>query len=210
MEAQMAAHSQRTTAELVDKAKRGEKEAFAELTRRCSTRLGPYIGSRIGPHLRGRLEVDEVLQETAARAFQSISRFEWRGEASFERWLETIAERVILEGVRLEQRLPATLDIDLPGSAPSPSKVARREERLDRFEQALDGLSPDHREVILLARIEGLKIKEIARRMNRSPDAIKQLLSRALKALRERFGDTESFHLPDRPLQTRTCRDSEE
>ena len=65
---------------------------------------------------------------------------------------------------------------------------------------ALDKLSPEHREVIRLARIERLPGAEIARRMNRSPSAVAQLLSRALKKLRERFGDTESLSLPDRTL----------
>ena len=49
--------------------------------------------------------------------------------------------------------------------------------------------------------IEGLKIKEIAERMNRSPAAVKQLLSRALVKLKASFGETESLHLPDRELR---------
>ena len=36
--------------------------------------------------------------------------------------------------------------------------------------------------------------------MGRSPDAIKQLLYRALKQLKHSFGDTESLNLPDRTL----------
>ena len=47
-----------------------------------------------------------------------------------------------------------------------------------------------------LARIQGLQVKEIAKRMNRSPDAISQLIRRALMRLRETLGDTESLGLP--------------
>ncbi len=210
MQTLMALHSKSETERLVGKAKRGQKRAFAKLAQRYRAHLKSFANSRIGPHLRGKLETDDVLQETFLRAFQSVCRFEWRGEASFERWLETIAERVILEGVRHQQKQPAPLDDDLAGSAPSPSKLARREERFDRFEEALECLSSDYREVIVLARIEGLKITEIAQRMNRSPDAIKKLLSRALKTLKDFFGDTESFHLPDRRLQAGSSPDSEE
>jgi len=49
-------------------------------------------------------------------------------------------------------------------------------------------------------RVEGLEFEEAGRRMGRSPDAVKQLLYRALKKLRESFGDTESLHLPERSL----------
>ena len=85
---------------------------------------------------------------------------------------------------------------DLPGGRSSPSRHLRREERFERLEDALTRLSPEHREVIVLARIERVRIKEIAKRMQRSPDAVKQLLVRALRKLRETFGDTESLHLP--------------
>ena len=47
-----------------------------------------------------------------------------------------------------------------------------------------------------LARIEGLRIAEIAERMGRSRNAVAHLLSRALAKLKDTFGDTESFHLP--------------
>ena len=196
----MALHTQGETERLVGEAKRGERRAFAKLMQRYHARLASFANSRTGPHLRGRLEPDDVLQETFLRALKSIGSFEWRGEASFGGWLETIAERVILEGVRRQQKQPRLLDVDVVGHDPSPSKVARREERFDRLEDGVGRLSSDYREVIVLARIEGLKIKEIALRMNRSPDAVKKLLSRALKTLKESFGDTGSFHLPDRRL----------
>jgi RNA polymerase sigma factor (sigma-70 family) len=75
-----------------------------------------------------------------------------------------------------------------------------REERFARLRAALERLDADHRKVILLARIEKLPSREIAERMQRSPQAVAQLLSRALRKLRENFGRTESLHLPDRTL----------
>jgi hypothetical protein len=43
----------------------------------------------------------------------------------------------------------------------------------------------------------------VSRRMQRTPGAVKQLLSRALDQLRNRFGDTASLGLPDRPLRSK-------
>ena len=59
-------------------------------------------------------------------------------------------------------------------------------------------MPPDYREVIRLSRIAGMKTSDIAEHMGRSSAAVKQLLFRALRRLRESFGDTESLHLPDR------------
>ncbi len=50
--------------------------------------------------------------------------------------------------------------------------------------------------MIRLARLEGLKSKDIAARMQRSQDAEHTLLARALQKLRDTFGDTESLGLP--------------
>ena len=74
--------------------------------------------------------------------------------------------------------------------------------RFEHLKEAIEGLNSDYREVILLCRIEGLPIKKAAERMNRSPDAVKKLLWRALNQLKSTCGDTESLHLPDRPLDS--------
>jgi RNA polymerase sigma-70 factor (ECF subfamily) len=143
-----------------------------------------------------------VLQETLLRALGSIASFQWRGEDSFGRWLRQIAEHRIRDAAKSGGcRTELGIDRDRAGADVSPSRAARREERLQRLEGALGRLSPDHVRVIRLARIDGLKIREVAERMGRSETAVKNLLLRALRALREGFGDTESLGLPDRGLE---------
>ena len=85
----------------------------------------------------------------------------------------------------------------------------RRQERFDRLEAAVKQLAPEYRQVILLCRIEGLTSAEAAERLNRSPAAVRQLLLRALRELKQTFGDTESFNLPDRRLLGPEATDGE-
>lgn len=184
---------------LVKKAQGGDRAAFEKLFSEHREPLERFVHHRLGPRLRSQTEAEDVLQETFLRACQSIQRFRWRNEGSFGRWLCSIAEHVILKLANREERR-RKLYLEL-AAAPAredatPSRALRRDERLERLQAALGGLSPDHREVIMLARIEGLRIKEIAKKMERSPNAVLLLLSRALKKLRDSFGDTESFHLP--------------
>ena len=189
--------------EMMAVAQGGDREAFDQVVRALQDRLAESVRARLGAHLKERLEVDDVLQETYARALQSIRRFEWRGDDSVYRWFSAIAEHVLLEAVRALEKSPRLrLRSDAPEDETSPSKAIRRQERFDRLKKALDSLSPDHREVITLSRLKRLKVEEIAQRMNRSRDAVKQLLSRGLKKLKESFGDTGSFGLPDRPLNS--------
>ncbi len=188
-----------STRTLVAKAQQGDREAFDALVTRYAGKLREIIALRMGARVQGKLERDDVLQETFFRAFASIARFTWRDEAGFVRWLQAIAENRIRDAVKgprgsdFLELLDAT-----PGGTSSPSRHTRRQERFDRLEASLAALSPDHREVIRLARIEGLKVSEVARRMQRSESAVKNLLLRALRELKSSFGDTESLHLPGR------------
>ena len=146
-------------------------------------------------------DLGDVIQETLLRAFRSIARFDWQGEESFLRWMGGIGRHVVLKlASRYEREQVLSLEPALAGHGTASSKRARRNERFDRLEKALAGLDPDHREVIVLARVDGLRVKDIAERMNRSADATAHLLARALRALKTSFGDTESLRLPRRTL----------
>jgi RNA polymerase sigma-70 factor (ECF subfamily) len=189
---------------LVKKAREGDRAAFEEALAAHESRLRGFVRTRLGSQLQGEIEVDDVLQETFAGAFASIGCFQWRGPASFLRWLNGIAEHVILSAVRKRRNRAGTvlfLDQDLPIKDPAPSKAARREERMERLQRALDGLSPEYREAIYLVRIEGLQVKEAASRMGRTAKSVMHLVSRGLEKLRGSFGDTESLSLPPKALR---------
>ncbi len=192
------------TKDLVERARKGDRSAFDELAQTNRPRLEALVRSRLGPELRTQVSVEDILQETFLQAFGSLERFEWQGEHSLLRWLGGIAENVmrkehrghqLRQKVRLEPRQPEQV---------SPSKEMQREERFERLECALEHLSDDYRQVIVLARIEQLKIREIAAKMNRSETAVRNLLMRALKELQRHFGDTESLRLPPRNISGRT------
>ena len=193
-------HDKRTLA-LIERARNGERTAFDELATSITDPLLASIRLRLGEKLREKLDPEDVLQETFVRAFRSIRHFRWQGDESFRRWLEGIAANFILHSARTYtrkreiriQRDPAAKDV-------SPSRNERRDERFDRLKRSVDDLSPDYGAVIRLSRIDGLKISEIAERMGRSQSAVKNLLLRAMKQLRESFGETESLGLPDRHL----------
>ncbi|MBN1420515.1 MAG: sigma-70 family RNA polymerase sigma factor [Planctomycetes bacterium] len=158
---------------------------------------------RIGSYLRGRVDPEDVLQETYVRAWRSIAGFRGEDSSALLGWLKGIAEHAIIDLLGQNKRkdiLYVEEFRDPSHHEPSPSKGLRREERFSRLQKALDSLSPEQREIITLVRIEGLKIKEAAGTMNRTPNAAMKLLTRALKKLKDTFGDTDSLHLPPRGL----------
>ncbi len=202
--------------ELIQRARQGERDAFDVLAREHEGPLRSLISIQLGEGLRSRVEVDDLLQETLLRAFRSIEQFRGNDDDALRGWLAGIAHHAVADRARrltagkADYRREVSLDAKAFGascdSSPtpvealsrqtSPSRMLRREERLERLLQAIQTLSPNHRQVILLTLIERLPAREVALRMDRSEKAVSMLLFRAMRALRDVFGDTSSLTLP--------------
>jgi RNA polymerase sigma-70 factor (ECF subfamily) len=151
------------------------------------------IRLRLGPSLRAHLESRDVLQETWIKALAHIDGFNGARHASFMAWLARIAANEIRDRADFHgrQRRDAAREVPLPPedldglAAHVRSQTSRvaLDESLVRLERALETLSPEHREVIVLRKLEELSFAEIAERLERSPEACRLLLTRALVAL---------------------------
>ena len=182
--------------DLLERARNGDSQAFADLFEPLRPRLLATIRTRLSPAIRQRVDPEDVLQDTYIRGLHSLSRFEWQGEDSLACWLVAIASHVALDVVRHEGRRPALrIELDVRGDGTAPSRGLRRLERRERLMKALRTLSSEHQTVLKLSRMEGQSIREIAERMERSESAVKNLLLRATRKLRESFGDTQSLGL---------------
>jgi len=155
-------------------------------------RLLSVIYLRMGPELRARLDPEDVLQEVAIEAMASWHTLEDSKNAGA--WLVVLAKRkvarVLRDQVGVAARDPRRerairTDFALADGRTGPVTAADRQDRLLALEKALQKLSPDHREVILLTRIEGLSAREVGERMGRTENAVNLLLGRALKRLAE-------------------------
>lgn len=208
------------TQEWIKAARGGDREAFSQIVGRYRERLEFHLEREVGRRLREKVEIQDCLQETFLQALKSLDQFAGKTEASFRSWLRGIARHVVLNQLRSfrlkarqenrEVRLmpPVTpsdsrsgASFDLRKSTRSPSEELRRNERFDRLKRTLGNLKADYAQVIYLACLKGLPVKEVARKMDRTPDAASMLLSRALVKLKTAFGHTESLSLPPRSLE---------
>lgn len=192
-----------TSAELIDRATRGDTEAIDALLERNLPGLEAYIRLRSGRLLRSKESASDIVQSVCREVLEHVNRYQYRGEAQFRHWLYTTAMRKILnknEYYKAEKR-DAGREIGAPGQTnedgaddillaayrtfATPSRHMAAREELERTEQAFTRLSEDKREVILLAKVIGLTRAEIATEMGRTELAIRSLLSRALAELAE-------------------------
>ena len=163
---------------LVTRVRRRDRQAFDALVEPLRERLVNQVRSRMGARVGARLEVDDIVQEALLTAYKSIERLEWRGEEAFYRWLASIAEHLLWRAARDAGPIPLELDEEIDGGDSSVSRLLSREERRERLESALADLSPEHREVIVLTRLEGLRVADVAARLGHSENAVRKLLGR--------------------------------
>jgi RNA polymerase sigma-70 factor (ECF subfamily) len=164
---------------LVDRAARGEVDAFEALYRENAGRVYLLCLRMCGdPSL-----AEELAQEAFIRAWQKLGSF--RGDSAFSTWLHRVTVNVVLgdrrSTTRREARVkPAGDEIrgDLSASEPSPGQA------LD-LERSIAALPDGARTVFVLHDVEGYRHKEIAHLTGIAEGTSKAQLHRARKLLRK-------------------------
>jgi len=189
---------------LVSRAGEGDEEAIGALLERHLPRLRAYIRLRMGPRVRRWESEADVAQSVCLEALKNLDGFTARGEAAFRQWLFTMARRKLsqrddyLEAARRDVDLVISnagsnasgdpMAFEMQRAFGSPSEIAVRGETLARIERALDGMTEEMREVILMSRLVGLPTTDIAQRLGKQPGAVRVTLCRGLAALGRAIG----------------------
>lgn len=116
-------------------------------------------------------------------------RHTYRDEGKFSAWIYHLARKVAADHFRKGASTPTPADPadfhQQPDQAPAPDTNATTSDDLALLRRALTRLPHEHREVIVLARLQHLNHQEIAKLLDCSVGAVKVRAHRALKELRE-------------------------
>lgn len=173
----------------LQRARAGDTNARGVLLARQIGRLRAFVRPRLGSVLRARETSADLVQSVLREAFAGFDRARPGGVEAFRGWLFRQAERKVQGRGRFWSRLRRSAAREVPldeGEAarrPGPSTQLVAREELERLERAFAVLPPAWRQVIVLARVQGLSHAEVARRTGRSESATRTLLSRALARL---------------------------
>jgi len=134
---------------------------------------------------------DDLVQDTLARAWEK--RRLWRSGSDLRAWLFTIMHNVHVNQLALARRDAANVSIDADPGNPA-WQLPVRSEALDRLEllelvEHIGRLSPDQREVLLLAAVEELRYDEIAGVLSVPIGTVMSRLSRARGKLRQMLAE---------------------
>ena len=178
---------------LVERVKRGDVKAFEMLVVKYQRRIERLIGRLV----RDVDLVPDIAQETFIRAWRALHQF--RGDAQFYTWLYRIAvntaKKTLLELKRdpvvTESALATTDDEGQETSraereltdGATPEAVLASKEIAETVNAAIEALSDDLRQAIVLREIEGLSYDEIAELMNCPIGTVRSRIFRAREAI---------------------------
>lgn len=164
---------------LMARYQRGEVAAIEELVRRLSPpllRFFAFSQVSIG-------EAEDLLQECWLRIHRS--RQTYRGSEPVLPWIFAIARHTRLDGHRRRQRRMSR-EVLVADPPENPSTVPGTEgDGSDDLMTMLGQLPESQREVILMLKVSGMSLEEVARATSSSVGAIKQRAHRAYSKLRE-------------------------
>jgi len=170
---------------LVERCRRGDALAWEALVRQYQGRVFAVALH----YLRDPEEARDLAQDVFVKVYRNLESFEGEG---FLAWLLRLARNAAIDRLRrIKARPPATdvpieESVDLPDAAPGPEAawLAGASRRL--VYRALDGMSAQNRELILLKEIQGLELREIADLLGVPVGTVKSRSSRARLELARR------------------------
>ena len=168
-------------ARLIARAKQGDEAAISQLYRRYSPGIYGYLACRVGDAALAQ----DLTSEVFLRALEGLPQFKDRG-IPFSAWLYRIAHDRMVDHFRRQARRPTTPlhEAHLPATA-GIDQVVETRLRMAQLGKAMQELTDEQHQVILLRFVAGFKLREVAYVMDKSTAAIKMLQLRALTRLRQ-------------------------
>ncbi|WP_460741783.1 RNA polymerase sigma factor [Mariniluteicoccus endophyticus] len=168
-------------AELLDRARGGDGEAFRELVESYRTRVWSICLRTTGNHA----DAEDAFSEALLAAWRNLDKF--RGESAFGSWLYRIASNAALMIIR--RRKEQSMDMD---------EYAERHEGVsdamdmadqvienDRLQKAINNLPLKLRAALVLREIADCTYEDIAAQLDIPVQTVKSRLNRARAQLRE-------------------------
>jgi RNA polymerase sigma-70 factor (ECF subfamily) len=167
---------------LVDRARRGDVDAFESIYRLHSGRVYALC-LRMTADAR---EARELAQDVFVRVWEKLGSY--RGDAALSSWVHRLAVNVVLMARRgdrrRERRVTFAEDLSADGAIEGDIDPPDVEQEID-LERAIAALPPGARRVFVLHDVEGYRHDEIARMTGNAEGTLRAQLHRARRLLME-------------------------
>jgi RNA polymerase sigma-70 factor (ECF subfamily) len=169
-----------TDAELVQHCRGGDQQAWAEIVRQFSRRIYNLAYRFTSSHA----GAEDLTQEVFIRVYRSLDQYD-SSLGDLSNWLMRLARNLIIDDYRKRQRTPTDSSDDLSDheyrirtSTDSPQRALERQERRLQVLAAINKLSPDLRECVILRDIEERSYQEIVDLLRIPEGTVKSRINR--------------------------------
>src|ERR671913_1614874 len=164
--------------ELVDRGKRGDRDALEELYLLHFDRIYSYLHMSVG----NRHDAEDLTTQTFVTMLESIGRFRWRSSVPFSAWLFRIAHNLAMDHFRARRRWQREEETPEPAGV---EENSAEEQALASIGDAsllelIARLSPEQRQVLTLKFVFRFSNSEAAAILDKTEGAVKSLQHRAL------------------------------
>lgn len=157
---------------------RGDASAVRQLV----DAMTPKLARLFGAYGARPEDIEEAVQETWLRVHKS--RHTWRSGAPVEPWLYAIARRTRADRYRRSRRIQ-DVEVSVESMPDVPAPEPREGADLGHL---IAELPESQREVLVMTKVLGMSLEEVARATSTTVGAVKQKAFRAYERLRERMG----------------------
>jgi RNA polymerase sigma-70 factor (ECF subfamily) len=191
--------------ELLREAASGNDQAVRSLLGLYQGPLLRMVQLRLDRRLRGRVDPDDIIQESYVEAVRRLPDYVEHPPMSFYLWLRFLAGQKLVDALRhhlgvqkrdvgmevslyrgpMPEASSASLASLLLGRLTTPSQAAIRIETQLQVQQVLNTLDPIDREVLVLRHFEDLSNQEVAELLGLRKSAASKRYITALKRLRQ-------------------------
>jgi RNA polymerase sigma-70 factor (ECF subfamily) len=189
----MSDDNKRDEETLIYNASRGDKDAFGQLVITYQGLVYNILKSRV----KNSEDAMDLAQEVFLKIWRSLPN--WRGECRFSTWVYRVCINASVDFMRRSQHPPSEslstkydddgderpFEVADDSVASSPELTFEKNETSAIVRSAIDRLSDDQRDIIILRDIEGYSYEEIAAMLSLEIGTVKSRLNRARGNLRE-------------------------
>ena len=193
---------------LIKRAKKGEMAAFEALVSAYERRVYTLALRSTNSHE----DALDITQEVFLKAYKGLPSC--RGESRFSTWLYRITMNKCVDFARSKKNV-AVEPIDdekilqLPDfkEKNQPEKSLEKTELREEIDVALNMISEEHRKVVILRGVAGMKYSDIAKALSIEEGTVKSRIARARSALRKILIDRGNISLPSSSKQSERRRE---
>ncbi|OGS19545.1 MAG: hypothetical protein A3J83_02590 [Elusimicrobia bacterium RIFOXYA2_FULL_40_6] len=177
---------------LVDKAKKGDKDAFKELVLAHQARLYNLAFY----FTKNEHDASDLYQETWIKVFEQLNKYKYH--QNFPAWISQILRNTYIDKFARKQskksEVPLDESIDILQSELTPLENSQKLENEAFIDKAINCLPLEYRETVVLIDLQGFSYEETAEITKSPTGTVRSRLNRAREKLKELFKDFDRYH----------------